>query len=202
MKYPSNLIVPIFNAMLKRSKKETFLKQRSICIWFTGLSGSGKSTLAIELEKGLHKKGFFTKLLDGDNVRTGINNNLGFSEEDRKENLRRVAEINKLFIENGIITINSFVSPTNKLRNLVQEIVGKNDFYLVFVDASVEVCEKRDIKGFYKKARKGEMKDFTGISAPFEKPVDAFLTLDTVNFSVNECVSKLIEKFLPLIENK
>lgn len=198
MENSSNQIVPVFDRMLQRSDKEALLKQRSICIWFTGLSGSGKSTLAIELEKELHNRSFLVKLLDGDNVRTGINNNLGFSEEDRKENLRRIAEINKLFIENGIITINSFVSPTNKLRDLVKNIIGDNDFYLVHVNASLEVCEQRDIKGFYKKARKGEISDFTGISAPFEKPAVAFLEIDTAKLSVKECVEILLTKFLPL----
>lgn len=202
MEGSSNQIIPVFDRMLKRSEKEALLKQRSICIWFTGLSGSGKSTLAIELEKELHNRSFLVKLLDGDNVRTGINNNLGFSEEDRKENLRRIAEINKLFIENGIITINSFVSPTDELRNLVKHIIGEKDFYLVHVNASLEVCEQRDVKGFYKKARKGEISDFTGVTAPFEKPADAFLEIDTAKLSVKECIEILLAKFTPLIENK
>ena len=193
-------IVTVFDRMLLRSDKENLLKQQSICIWFTGLSGSGKSTLAIELEKELHNRGYLVKLLDGDNVRTGINNNLGFSESDRNENLRRIAEVNKLFIDGGIITINSFVSPTNELRDLVKNIIGKKDFYLVYVSASLEVCEQRDIKGFYAKARKGEIPDFTGISAPFDAPADAFLDIDTGKLSVKECVDLLLEKCIPLIE--
>ncbi len=197
--HPQN-IAPVFDRMLKRSDKEALLKQRSICIWFTGLSGSGKSTLAIELERELHNRGHLVKLLDGDNVRIGINNNLGFSEADRNENLRRIAEVNKLFIDGGIITINSFVSPTNDLRELVKNIIGKEDFHLVYVSTSLEVCEQRDVKGFYAKARKGEIPDFTGISAPFDIPSDAFLDIDTGKLSVKECLDILLKKFLPLIE--
>ncbi|MBI5538424.1 MAG: adenylyl-sulfate kinase [Bacteroidia bacterium] len=188
--------------MLTRKDKEALLSQQSICIWFTGLSGSGKSTLAIEFEKELHNRGFLVKLIDGDNVRTGINKNLGFSEEDRNENIRRIAEINKLFIENGIITINSFVSPTNNLRDLVKEIVGSSNYYLVYVNASLTVCEKRDVKGLYAKARKGEIPDFTGISAPFDEPMNAFLEINTSESDVKTCVNKLLSKFLPIIEYK
>lgn len=202
MKSYSNQIVTVFDRMLKRSDKEALLKQKSICIWFTGLSGSGKSTLAIELEKELHNRGILVKLLDGDNVRTGINNNLGFSETDRTENLRRIAEINKLFIEGGIVTINSFVSPTFDLRSLIKDIIGPNDFYLIYINASLEVCEKRDVKGFYSKARKGEIQDFTGITAPFDIPKDAFITLDTEKMSIKECVEVLLNKLLPIIEYK
>jgi len=198
---PKNLS-PVFDRMLKRSDKEKLLNQRSICIWFTGLSGSGKSTLAIELEKELHNRGILVKLLDGDNVRTGINNNLGFSEEDRKENLRRIAEINKLFLECGVVTINSFVSPTNELRRLIKEIISAKDFYLIYISASLEICEKRDLKGFYSKARKGEISDFTGITAPFDIPTDTFLNLDTEKMSVIECVEILLSKILPIIEYK
>ena len=186
--------------MLTRSDKENLLSQKSICIWLTGLSGSGKSTLAIEFEKELHNRGFLVKLIDGDNVRTGINKNLGFSEEDRNENIRRIAEINKLFIDNGIITINSFVSPTNNLRDLVKEIVGSSNYFLVYINASLTVCEKRDIKGLYAKARKGEINDFTGISAPFDEPNNAFLEINTSESDINTCVKILLSKFLPIIE--
>ncbi len=193
-------ITPVFDKMLNRSDKEKLLSQRSICIWFTGLSGSGKSTLAIEFEKELHNRGFLAKLIDGDNVRTGINKNLGFSEEDRNENIRRIAEINKLFIENGTITINSFVSPTNNLRELVKEIVGPSDYYLVYVNASLNVCEQRDVKGLYAKARKGEISDFTGISAPFDEPKNIFLEINTSESDIKTCVNILLSKFLPIIE--
>ena len=196
---PEN-ITPIFAQMLMRSDKEKLLSQHSACFWFTGLSGSGKSTLAIELEKELHKKGYLIKLLDGDNVRTGINKNLGFSETDRNENIRRIAEINKLFIKTGVITISSFVSPTNSLRNLAREIIGNSNFYLVYINASLKVCETRDIKGLYSKARKGEIPDFTGISAPFEEPKKAFLEINTSEKSISECVNILIKNILPIIE--
>jgi len=186
--------------MLMRSDKEKLLSQHSACFWFTGLSGSGKSTLAIELEKELHKKGYLIKLLDGDNVRTGINKNLGFSETDRNENIRRIAEINKLFIETGVITISSFVSPTNSLRNLAREIIGNSNFYLVYINASLNVCENRDVKGLYAKARKGEIPDFTGISAPFEEPEKVFLEINTAKKSISECVNILIKNILPIIE--
>jgi adenylylsulfate kinase len=198
----SSHIAPVFDRMLSRKDKEIQLGQHSLCLWLTGLSGSGKSTLAIELEKELHNRGFLVKLLDGDNVRTGINNNLGFSENDRIENLRRIAEVNKLFLDGGVITINSFVSPTNDLRNLVKDIIGSHDFFLVYINASLEVCEQRDVKGFYAKARKGEIPDFTGISAPFDIPQDAFLDIDTSKHSVKECVDILLNKFIPLIELK
>jgi len=196
----SSNIIPVFDKMLTRNDKEKLLSQHGACIWFTGLSGSGKSTLAIELEKELHNRGYLVKLLDGDNMRTGINKNLGFSEADRYENIRRVAEINKLFVETGIITINSFVSPTNQLRNLVKDIVGNSDFYLVYINASLRVCEQRDIKGLYTKARKGEISDFTGISAPYEVPSGDFLEINTSNTSVKDCIKTLLNKFLPIIE--
>jgi adenylylsulfate kinase len=196
----SKNITPIFDKMLIRSDKEKLLSQKSICIWFTGLSGSGKSTLAIEFEKELHNRGFLVKLIDGDNVRIGINKNLGFSEEDRNENIRRISEINKLFIENGTITINSFVSPTNDLRNLVKDIVGNVNYYLVYINASLDVCEKRDVKGLYAKARKGEISDFTGISAPFDEPQNAFLELNTSKSDIETCIKLLLSKFLPIIE--
>lgn len=196
---PKN-ISPVFDKMLCRADKEKFLNQRGFCIWMTGLSGSGKSSLATELEKQLLRMGYFTKLLDGDNVRTGINSNLGFSENDRVENLRRIAEINRLFLENGIITINSFISPTNKLRDSVKSIIGESDFYLVYIKAPLTVCEKRDVKGFYKKARAGGIPDFTGISAPFDIPLNPFLTVDTEMFTIDECIKILLDKFSPLAE--
>ncbi len=200
MNNKSENITPVFDKMLTQSDKEHLLKQHGACFWFTGLSGSGKSTLAIELEKELHKKGYLVKLLDGDNVRTGINKNLGFSETDRNENIRRIAEINKLFVETGIITINSFVSPTNNLRNLAKDIIGLSNFYLIYINASLNVCENRDVKGLYAKARKGEIPDFTGISAPFENPEKVFLEINTSEKNISECVNILIKNILPIIE--
>lgn len=180
--------------ILQRADKETLLKQKGICIWFTGLSGSGKTTIAIALEKELNAKGLLTQILDGDNVRTGINNNLGFSEADRIENIRRIAEITKLFVNCGVITICCFVSPTNQIRTLAKNIIGEKDFIEVFVNTPIEICEQRDVKGLYAKARKGEIKDFTGINAPFEVPENPAIIVDTTVLSVGKCVVGIIEK--------
>jgi adenylylsulfate kinase len=179
--------------ILQRADKEQILGQRGIAIWFSGLSGSGKTTIAIALEKELHAKGLLTQILDGDNIRAGINNNLGFSDEDRIENIRRIAEVTKLFVNSGIITICCFVSPTEEIRNTARKIIGATDFIEVFVNTPLEICEKRDVKGLYAKARKGEIKDFTGITAPFEKPLHPAIEI-TDNLSVEESVKKIIEK--------
>ena len=179
--------------ILQRADKEELLKQKGIAIWFTGLSGSGKTTIAIALEKQLHGKGLHTQILDGDNIRTGINNNLGFSDTDRAENIRRIAEVTKLFVNSGIITICCFVSPTEEIRNSAKNIIGSNDFVEVFVNTPIEICEQRDVKGLYAKARKGEIKDFTGITAPFEAPKNPAIEL-TDKLSVEESVKKIIEK--------
>ena len=175
------------------------MKQRSKVLWFTGLSGSGKSTIANEVERELYQIGYLTMLLDGDNVRAGINSNLGFSEDDRKENIRRIAEVAKLFVHDGIITLCSFVSPTTELRQLARSIIGKDDFIEIYVNAPVEVCEQRDVKGLYAKARRGEIKDFTGVNAPFEEPVNADIVLQTGNMSIYECVKLVLEKVMPQI---
>ncbi len=195
----SNHIHPIFDQILQRSDKESLLKQRSKVIWMTGLSGSGKSTIAKGVEKVLHEQGFLTKLLDGDNVRSGINKNLSFSEEDRLENIRRIAEVSRLFLDGGIITINSFVSPTFDLRALAREIVGTEDFVEVYIKASYELCEQRDVKGLYAKARAGEIKHFTGLDAPFDEPLKPEIVVDTANQSPEESVAYLVEQILPLI---
>ena len=179
--------------MLQRNDREKLLNQRGVVLWFTGLSGSGKSTLAIALERELHNEGFVCRLLDGDNIRTGINNNLGFSEDDRKENIRRIAEVAKLFADSGIITIASFISPTNEVRKMAGDIIGKDDFLEVFISTPLEVCEQRDVKGLYKKARAGIIKDFTGISAPFEAPENPFATIDTSKMNLEDCILKLKE---------
>ena len=180
--------------ILLRKDKERLLKQKGKVIWFTGLSGSGKTTIAIALERELAKKEFLTQILDGDNVRTGINNNLGFSEVERTENIRRVAEVAKLFLNCGVITICCFVSPTNAIRKIAKKIIGEKDFVEVFVNTPIEICEKRDIKGLYAKARKGEIKDFTGVNAPFEIPVKSKIELKTNNMNVRDCVKKILEK--------
>ena len=192
-------IYPIFDRMLSRSDKEELLKQHSVMIWFTGLSGSGKSTIAIALERELQKRGLLCRILDGDNIRSGINNNLGFSAEDRIENIRRIAEIGKLFVDTGIITIAAFISPNNDIREMAANIIGKEDFMEIYVSTPIEECERRDVKGLYAKARKGEIKNFTGISAPFEAPQHPALSLDTSNLSVEESVNKLLELILPRV---
>jgi len=197
----SNNIHPVFDRIINRETKQKFLKQKSKVLWFTGLSGSGKSTIAIGVEKMLFDKGFLTQIIDGDNVRTGINNNLGFSLDDRYENIRRVAEVSKLFLNCGIITLNSFVSPTIEIRNTAKNIIGKNDFIEIYVKASVEECERRDVKGLYKKARKGEIKDFTGIHQQFEEPDNPFLIVDTEKLSQQQAINLVYEKILPLIQN-
>ena len=192
-------IYPIFDRMLSRSDKEELLKQHSVMIWFTGLSGSGKSTIAIALERELQKRGLVCRILDGDNIRSGINNNLGFSAEDRIENIRRIAEIGKLFVDTGIITIAAFISPNNDIREMAANIIGKEDFMEIYVSTPIEECERRDVKGLYAKARKGEIKNFTGISAPFEAPQHPALSLDTSKLSVEESVNKLLELILPRV---
>ena len=192
-------IYPIFDRMLSRSDKEELLKQHSVMIWFTGLSGSGKSTIAIALERELQKRGLLCRILDGDNIRSGINNNLGFSAEDRIENIRRIAEIGKLFVDTGIITIASFISPNNDIREMAANIIGKENFMEIYVSTPIEECERRDVKGLYAKARKGEIKNFTGISAPFEAPQHPALSLDTSKLSVEESVNKLLELILPRV---
>ena len=194
-------IYPIFEKMLQRDDRETLLNQKGIMIWFTGLSGSGKSTLAIALERELHQKGILCRILDGDNIRSGINNNLGFSEADRTENIRRIAEVAKLFVDCGIVTLAAFISPTNAIRQMAAEIIGKEDFLEVYVSTPIEECEKRDVKGLYAKARRGEIKDFTGISSPFEQPESPFITLDTSCQPLEESVKSLMAKIMPRIKN-
>lgn len=186
-------IYPIFDRMLSRHDKEQLLGQKGVMLWFTGLSGSGKSTVAIALERELQKRGLLCRILDGDNIRTGINANLGFSADDRRENIRRVAEVAKLFVDTGIITIAAFVSPTEDLRNLAQHIIGKDDFKEIFISTPIEECERRDVKGLYARARRGEVKNFTGISAPFEAPQHPALSLDTSKHSLEESVAQLLQ---------
>lgn len=190
-------IYPIFDRMMSRDDKEQLLKQRGMMLWFTGLSGSGKSTVAIALERELHSRGLLCRILDGDNIRSGINNNLGFSAEDRVKNIRRIAEVGRLFVDTGIITIAAFISPNNQLREMAAEIIGKDDFVEVFVSTPLEECEKRDVKGLYAKARRGEIKNFTGISAPFEAPEHPDITLDTSKLPVEESVKILLDYVLP-----
>ena len=196
MKSGPNNIHPVFDRIQSREAKENRLNQKSKAIWLTGLSGSGKSTIAIALEKKLMKNNFFCKVLDGDNIRAGINKNLGFSDEDRTENIRRIAEVSKLFIDCGIITINSFVSPTNEIRSLAQNIIGKNDFIEVYINVPLKIAEERDVKGLYKKAREGEIKDFTGIGSGFEEPENPEIIIKTNELSIEESTNKLYQEIL------
>jgi adenylylsulfate kinase len=185
-------IYPIFDQMLSREDKETLLGQKGVMLWFTGLSGSGKSTVAVALERELHRRGRLCRILDGDNIRSGINANLGFSEADRKENIRRIAEVSKLFVDTGIITIAAFISPTEEMRQMAAEIIGRNDFKEIYISTPLEECERRDVKGLYAKARLGEIKNFTGISSPFEAPVAPALSLDTSRLTLQESVAALL----------
>jgi len=199
MKERNNNIFTIYDEILQRSEKERLLNQKALAIWMTGLSGSGKTTIAKILEKKLIEKSFLTILLDGDNVRDGLNNNLGFADTDRQENIRRIAEVNKLFINCGIITINCFVSPTEAIRNMAKSIIGSDDFIEIFVDTPLAICESRDVKGLYQKARRGEIKNFTGLDAPFEIPVEAELVLKTENRTAEQTAESLLQFILPKI---
>jgi adenylylsulfate kinase len=194
-------IYPLFDKALQRGEKERLLQQRSKVVWMTGLSGSGKSTIALGLERKLHDKGFLTQMLDGDNVRTGLNSDLGFAEGDRQENIRRIAEVAKLFCDCGVFTIACFVSPTVAMREKARSIVGEEDFLEVFVDTPLEVCEQRDTKGLYQKARNGEIREFTGIDAPFEEPEVPDLRLKTQDKDVEASVDEALEQILPMIRD-
>ena len=193
-------IQPIFERLVPRGEREQLLRQRARVVWLTGLSGSGKSTLAQQLERRLHREGYLVQVLDGDNIRSGINNNLGFSEADRTENIRRIAEVAKLYLHTGVITINSFISPTIAIRQMVRDIVGPSDFLEVFVDAPLAVCEQRDVKGLYAKARSGLIKDFTGIDAPYEPPVHPDITIATHTLDVARATEQLYGFLLPHIQ--
>ncbi len=192
-------IYPTESLKLDRDSKEKQLNQRAKVIWMTGLSGAGKTTLSYAVEAALHSQGYFVQTLDGDNVRTGINKNLGFSDADRYENIRRIAEVSKLFVNCGIITIASFISPTNEIREMAKSIIGSEDFIEIFVNAPLNVCESRDTKGLYKKARLGEIKEFTGINAPYESPVQPELEVRTDLLTIDESTKKIIDFLLPLI---
>lgn len=193
-------IHPVFDRILSREDREAYLDQRSKVIWLTGLSGSGKTTIAQILEKKLFEAGVFCQVLDGDNIRSGINSNLGFSPEDRMENIRRIAEVAKLYLNSGVVTICAFISPERRMRELAKNIIGEEDFLEVFVDTPLEVCEERDVKGLYKKARKGEIKEFTGVSAPYEAPENPALVLNTAGKTAEESAQHLLEFVLPSVK--
>jgi len=193
---------PIFERVLSRAEKEDRLKQRAKVIWLYGLSGSGKSTLAIALERKLHVEGFATQLLDGDNVRTGLNRGLGFSDDDRRENIRRVAEVAKLFVQAGVVTLCSFITPTRSLRTLAREIVGADDFVEIYIKASFETCAKRDPKGLYAKANAGGVSQFTGRDSRFEPPEesDGPVIIDTEAEAPDAALERLHAVVVPRLQ--
>lgn len=192
----SNNIHPIFDRLLTRAEREQRLGQRGKVLWLTGLSGSGKSTIAQHLERRLFESGFFPQVLDGDNIRSGINKNLGFSVEDRTENIRRIAEVARLYTQSGLIILASFISPTRAIRQMAKDIIGAEDFLEIFVNAPLEECEKRDVKGLYQKARSGQIKGFTGIDSPYEAPLQPFLEIKTHELTLAEGVEQLYQKVL------
>jgi len=192
-------IYPIFDTILSVQDKEQLLRQKSIVVWMVGLSGSGKSTLARALENALHDEGYLTQLLDGDNLRTGINNNLGFTEEDRVENIRRAAEVSRLFAQCGVVTICSLISPTHQIQQMAREII-RDKYFEVFINCPIEVCEERDVKGLYARARKGEIKNFTGIDSPFEAPRKPELELKTNINSIEDCHQQLVKAVLSKVK--
>lgn len=185
---------------IDNSKRQLLMSQKPLLVWFTGLSGSGKSTMANLLESELHASGYKTYILDGDNVRQGLCNDLAFTEEDRIENIRRIGEVSKLFLDSGVIVLSAFVSPFAKDRKLVQDLIGKESFVEVFVDCPIDVCEQRDVKGLYKKAREGKIENFTGISSPFERPEYPNLTLKTAEIDAKILLSDLLNYIEPKIK--
>ena len=186
-------IHPIFDQLVSRQEKEQLLDQKGTVLWFTGLSGSGKSTIAQGVERKLFDQGKIVQVLDGDNIRTGLCNNLSFSLEDRRENIRRIAETAKLFAQSGIICICSFVSPTRAIRAMAGDIIGSDDFVEIFVDTSLEECERRDVKGLYAKARAGLIKGFTGIDSPYEPPESESLIIRTMEHSIDQSVQMVLD---------
>ncbi len=193
-------IFPIFDSILTSRDKDKLLKQKSLVVWVVGLSGSGKSTLARGLENTLHQNGFLTQILDGDNLRSGLNKDLSFTKKDRAENIRRAAEVSKLFSDCGIITICSLISPTEEIRNMAKSIIGDEKYVEVYVNCPIEVCEARDVKGLYKLARAGKLLNFTGIDSPFEAPVNPDIEIRTDINSIEYCHNQLVENILDRVK--
>lgn len=193
-----NYIYPI-KTKVSADERRRLMQQKPRLIWFTGLSGSGKSTLAVQLEAALHEQGFKTYLLDGDNIRSGLNRDLGFTDEARVENIRRIAEVSRLFLDAGVILLSAFISPFQADREQVRRIVGEENYIEVFVDAPLEVCEQRDVKGLYRKARAGEVTNFTGISSPYERPEHPDVVIATDKVSVEESMETLMKAIVPRI---
>ena len=202
MPMKSNHIYPVFDRLLARRDKEMLLGQRSAVFWFTGLSGSGKTTIAREVERMLYDQGYHVAVLDGDNLRTGLCNNLGFSQDDRIENIRRVAEVARLLLNNGTIVLACFVSPTKAIRQAAAEIIKPQDFQEIHVNTSLRVAESRDPKGLYKKARAGELSNFTGIDAPYEAPENPALSLSTDGRSVEASAKEVMDHIVKTLSPK
>jgi adenylyl-sulfate kinase len=196
-----NNIYPI-KTKVSQQQRQKLMNQHPIVIWFTGLSGSGKSTLAVQLEAQLHSLGFKTYLLDGDNIRAGLNKDLSFTDEGRVENIRRIGEVSKLLLDSGVIVLSAFISPFHADRAQVKNIVGEQNYVEVFVDAPLEVCEQRDVKGLYKKARAGEVKNFTGIDSPYEAPVRPDVHIATHELDLDQSIAKLMGYILEKIKLK
>lgn len=195
----SNYIFSNQNEQVSSADKENLLSHKGIVIWMTGYSGSGKSTLAYHLERKLFDEGILTKVLDGDVLRQGINNGLGFSMEDRHENIRRTAELAKQLASCGVVVICSLITPTNQLRELAETIIGEQHFILYHISTPLNVCEERDVKGHYAKARLGEIKQFTGVSNPFEEPINALYSIDTTTLTIEESVEIMFDDVFPLL---
>lgn len=193
-----NYIYPI-KTKVSADQRRRLLNQEPKLIWFTGLSGSGKSTLAVQLEAALHAQGFKTYLLDGDNIRSGLNKDLSFTDDARVENIRRISEVCKLFLDAGVVLLSAFISPFRADRDQVKSIVGADNYIEVFVDAPLEVCEQRDVKGLYKKARAGEVKNFTGITSPYERPSNPDIVIETDKTSVEASLEVLVNAIVPRI---
>jgi adenylylsulfate kinase len=194
----TNFLYPI-QTKVSPEQRQVLLNQKAKLIWFTGLSGSGKSTLAVQLEAQLYSSGFKTYLLDGDNIRTGLNRDLTFTDEGRVENIRRIGEVAKLFLDAGIVVLSAFISPFHADRDQVRKIVGPENFIEVFVNAPIEVCEQRDVKGLYKKARAGEVTNFTGIDSPYEIPTNPDVVIHTHQNSIEESLNRLLQVVTPRI---
>jgi len=185
-------ILVSYRGRITRADRERLKGHKSFILWFTGLSGSGKSTLSHKVEEKLYEMGVHTYVLDGDNIRQGLNKDLGFSEEDRRENIRRIGEVAKLFVDAGVVVLTAFISPYRRDREFVRNLVDKGDFIEVYVKCPLEVCEQRDPKGLYKKARAGQIKNFTGIDDPYEEPENPEIIVETDKMTVEECVDKIV----------
>ena len=202
MKVEKPSIFSDFNSFIRRNRRRFLIKQMPVVIWLTGLSGAGKTTIALALEKQIQKKGYFTKVFDGDIVRQGLNKDLGYSIEERRENVRRIAEVTRLFLDSGLVIICSFISPTREMRDMAKSIIGPERFIEVYVNCPFEICEERDVKGLYSMARKGLIKDFTGIDSIYEPPENPDVELRTDFWTIKKTTRYLLVRILPRIKFK